>query len=34
MRERALALGGEFDAGSHSGGGFRVRAALPVGVQS
>ena len=34
MRERALALGGELDTGSHSLGGFRVRASLPVGVQS
>jgi signal transduction histidine kinase len=34
MRERALALGGELDAGSHPLGGFLVRASLPVGVQS
>jgi signal transduction histidine kinase len=34
MRERALALGGELDAGSRPTGGFRVRVALPVGVQS
>jgi signal transduction histidine kinase len=34
MRERALALGGELDAGPDPLGGFRVRAALPVGVQS
>jgi signal transduction histidine kinase len=34
MRERALALGGEFDAVSHALGGFQVRALLPVGVQS
>jgi signal transduction histidine kinase len=34
MRERALALGGELDAGSRPLGGFRVRASLPVGVQS
>lgn len=34
MRERALALGGEIDAGPRSGGGFRVRVSLPVGVQS
>jgi signal transduction histidine kinase len=34
MRERALALGGQFDAGPHSSGGFRVHASLPVGVQS
>lgn len=30
MRERALALGGVFEAGRRSGGGFRVRAALPL----
>jgi signal transduction histidine kinase len=34
MRERALALGGEFDAGPHPLGGFQVRAFLPVGVRS
>jgi signal transduction histidine kinase len=34
MRERALALGGELDAGSSLLGGFRVRASLPIGVQS
>jgi signal transduction histidine kinase len=34
MRERALALGGQFDAGPRSPGGFRVHASLPVGVQS
>ena len=34
MRERALALGGELDAGPRSTGGFRVCASLPVGVQS
>jgi signal transduction histidine kinase len=34
MRERALALGGELDAGSQPLGGFRVRASLPVGVRS
>jgi signal transduction histidine kinase len=34
MRERAVALGGELDAGPRSGGGFRVRVSLPVGVQS
>jgi signal transduction histidine kinase len=34
MRERALALGGELDAGSHPRGGFQVHASLPVGVQS
>ncbi|MGH2883390.1 MAG: sensor histidine kinase, partial [Solirubrobacteraceae bacterium] len=30
MRERAVALGGTFDAGPRSGGGFRVRAGIPV----
>jgi signal transduction histidine kinase len=30
MRERALALGGEFSAGPLPGGGFRVRARLPI----
>ncbi|WP_433227582.1 sensor histidine kinase [Actinomadura formosensis] len=30
MRERATALGGTFDAGPRPGGGFRVRAALPL----
>jgi signal transduction histidine kinase len=30
MRERAVALGGTFDAGPRSGGGFRVRARIPV----
>jgi signal transduction histidine kinase len=30
MRERALALGGRFEAGTVEGGGFRVRALLPV----
>jgi signal transduction histidine kinase len=34
MRERALALGGTLDAGSIPRGGFRVRASLPVGIQS
>jgi signal transduction histidine kinase len=34
MRARALALGGDLDAGPDPGGGFRVRALLPVGVQS
>jgi signal transduction histidine kinase len=34
MRERALALGGELDVGSRPLAGFRVRASLPVGVQS
>ena len=31
MRERAVALGGRLDAGPRPGGGFRVRAWLPVG---
>lgn len=30
MRERAAALGGEFEAGSVAGGGFHVRVALPL----
>ena len=30
MRERAVALGGTFDAGPRPGGGFRVRARIPV----
>ena len=30
MRERAVALGGTFEAGPRSGGGFRVRARIPV----
>lgn len=30
MRERAAALGGELDAGDRPGGGFTVRAMLPV----
>jgi signal transduction histidine kinase len=30
MRERALALGGEFEAGPREDGGFRVRASLPL----
>lgn len=34
MRERALALGGDLEAGPQPAGGFRVRASLPVGVQS
>ena len=34
MRERALALGGDLEAGPRPDGGFRVRASLPVGVQS
>jgi signal transduction histidine kinase len=31
MRERATAVGGTLDAGPRGGGGFRVRASLPVG---
>jgi signal transduction histidine kinase len=34
MRERTLALGGEFDAGPCFPAGFRVHASLPVGVRS
>jgi signal transduction histidine kinase len=34
MRERARALGGQLFAGPWPLGGFRVRASLPVGVQS
>jgi signal transduction histidine kinase len=30
MRERAVALGGTLDAGPQSGGGFRVRARIPL----
>jgi signal transduction histidine kinase len=30
MRERAALLGGDFSAGPHPGGGFRVTARLPV----
>ncbi|MGH8982714.1 MAG: sensor histidine kinase, partial [Acidimicrobiia bacterium] len=30
MRERARSLGGELEAGPRPGGGFRVRARLPV----
>ena len=33
MRERVAALGGEFEAGDAPGGGFRVRASLPVAPQ-
>jgi signal transduction histidine kinase len=31
MQERAIVLGGTFDAGPRPGGGFRVRARLPIG---
>jgi signal transduction histidine kinase len=34
MRERALALGGQLEAGHRTGGGFRVRASLPFGGAS
>ena len=34
MRERAAALGGELQAGARPGGGFRVRARLPLGGAS
>jgi signal transduction histidine kinase len=34
MRERALALGGEFAAGRREGGGFRVCASLPLVAES
>jgi signal transduction histidine kinase len=34
MRERALALGGQLEAGRRTGGGFRVRASLPFGGAS
>jgi len=30
MRERIAVLGGEFGAGPHSGGGYEVRARIPV----
>jgi signal transduction histidine kinase len=30
MKERATALGGRLDAGPRPGGGFRVRASLPL----
>jgi signal transduction histidine kinase len=33
MRERALALGGEFAAGRREDGGFRVRASLPLAAE-
>ena len=33
MQERALLLGGTFDAGPRLGGGFRVSARLPIGEQ-
>jgi hypothetical protein len=31
MHERALALGGQLEAGRRARGGFRVRASLPFG---
>jgi signal transduction histidine kinase len=34
MRERALAFGGQLEAGKRPGGGFRVRASLPFGGAS
>lgn len=34
MRERAKLLGGTLDAGPLLGGGFRVRASIPVGDES
>jgi signal transduction histidine kinase len=34
MRERALALSGQFSAGPHPGGGFQVRCALPTPDQA
>jgi len=34
MRERALAVGGSFDAGPGPHGGFRVRARLPVRIDA
>jgi signal transduction histidine kinase len=34
MRERAVALGGDLEAGSRPEGGFRVRARLPVGASA
>jgi signal transduction histidine kinase len=34
MRERALALGGQLEAGKRTGGGFLVRASLPFGGAS
>ena len=33
MHERAVLLGGTFEAGPRPEGGFRVRARLPIGVQ-
>jgi signal transduction histidine kinase len=32
MRERAAALGGDLEAGPRPGGGFRVRARIPLGA--
>jgi signal transduction histidine kinase len=34
MRERVLALGGDFSAGPTGDGGFRVRASLPAPVET
>jgi signal transduction histidine kinase len=34
MRERAVALGGELEAGPRPGGGFRVRARFPLGADT
>jgi signal transduction histidine kinase len=34
MRERAVAFGGQLEAGKRTGGGFRVRASLPFGGAS
>jgi signal transduction histidine kinase len=34
MRERALAMGGQLEAGKRTGGGYRVRASLPFGGAS
>ena len=33
MRERVRLYGGELEAGAADGGGWRVRAALPLGVR-
>jgi signal transduction histidine kinase len=34
MRERAGLYGGDFDAGAVPGGGYRVRARIPIGARS